>query len=202
MNSSKRSKLLSLLFVFLSVFLYACLFSGFYLDFSTPDYRKRNFSSDALFLDSSSLPEGWETEGDGPFEACSASPLGSGCLTYGEYKSYKSVDGNMHATETIYFFRNVDHAGRNFQELLEEEYLEWPDEPGWYEMNDLLSTTSRADNEYLACIPIGIAEDCQLASQYEEFVVVFRIRWFEQDRDLLYLFIENIDEHMINLLDY
>jgi hypothetical protein len=182
--------------------MYACLLSGFYLDFSTPEYTKRSFSSDALFLDSNSLKEGWETEGNGPYEACSASPLGSGCLTYGEYKSYKSVDGTMHATETIYIFKNADHAERNFQELVEEEFIKWPDEPDWYEVNDLLSINTKADNEYLACITIGIVEDCQLASQYEEFVVVFRIRWIEHNEDLLYLFIANIDDQIVTLLEY
>jgi hypothetical protein len=142
-----------------------------------------------LFIDTAVFPEGWQSVGQGPRDACEASPLGSGCRAYAKEVDFEYEDKYHRANETIYRYLSEDKAHRDFDYLVEDEFIVRESEYPWMIPDALRFESFEAGRAYLACHEGFRGEECQLAAQYEEFVVVFSI-----DRQPL------SDEQLTNIL--
>ncbi len=185
--------------VILLSLLQCCCF-GFSLDFKSPEFPERDFDWRILFIEATELSEGWELV-SGPYSACAASPLGSGCKTYGEYTSYQHRDTFCYATETIYHYMSASKAYRDFNRLANSEFRDsrhpWDTSVGF----DFVSA-------YAEQIRFACQEDeslarstCKFVAQYDEFIVVFDIdRKFLDDEQLVGVF-RAVDSRIVYYLD-
>ncbi len=184
----------------LVLFVLACSALVLITRFTTSTLLQRDFRMADLFIEADSFPEGWTALGDEPDEACSASPLGSGCPTYGEEVSFWFRDNQHRATETIYRFQSPEEAGRGFDEVIEAEFLTWPEQEPWRVPRDLQLEPPGAARAYGACRMDVIGRECQLAAQYEEFVAVLFVQAEPLDDAELAAVVEAIDERMTRVL--
>ena len=160
----------------------------------------REFQLEDLFLPASSFPEGWRRSSDTPREACSASPLGSGCPTYGETLDYTDRYSEHRATETIYHFRIPDWAASDFDDVIELEFTSSQYAQPWQETSYPESLAPGATNSYLACREGPRGPECQFAARYEEFVVVLNIQTDGVGDSQLADLLLAIDERMTSFL--
>ena len=156
----------------------------------------RDFQLGDLFLPEASFPEDWGVMATDPYKACSVSPLGSGCPTYGERVTYTFSDGQHFISETIFHFSDAGTATVDFDDALSTEFLSWPDEESWKPLTNPPATFTHADQQYHACRNGPLGRECGLAAQYEEFVMIFMGRHALLDDSTLQLISREIDTRM------
>ncbi len=162
--------------------------------------HSREFELSDLFLQESSFPEDWGIIATDPHKACSSSPLGSGCPTYGERVTYTLHDTQKWVSETIFQFRDEVGASEDFDDALSSEFLAWPDEQPWAPAPDLPAQFPTASRQYIACRAGPIGRECGLAAQYEEFIIIFMARQAQLSDAQLTIVAAAIDEHISHLL--
>ena len=180
-----------------SLSLLGCSICGFSLRIDRPRPPERDFQMEDLFIDSTVFPEGWQVDSQGPHEACEASPLGSGCRAYAKEVDYEYKDNRHQAKETIYRYLSKDKAHRDFDKLLEDEFIVWEPQNQWVIPDALNIESSEAGRTYLACHEGFRGAECQLAAQYEEFVVVFSIDRQPLSDEQLMNILQAIDRQMV-----
>ena len=186
---------LAVLFCFLSCL---CFING--IEFKSPEFPERDFDWRVLFVETTELPDGWVLV-SGPYSACEASPLGSGCKTYGEYVRYQDENTYCNAKETIYHYMSVSRAYRDFDRLADDEFRD--SEHPWDTSIDFGFVSSCAEQIRIAC-----QEDeslsrstCKFVAQYDEFIVVFDIdRKYLDDEQLVDIF-GAVDGRIMSYLD-
>jgi hypothetical protein len=160
----------------------------------------RNFQVADLFLPEESLPEDWNIHPTKPYEACSASPLGSGCPTHGERVTYTFRDTQQWVSETIFVFLDKGLAAQDFDDALSTELLSRPDEPPWEPIISPPVQFAHASRQHVACRTLPGGRECGLAAQYEEFVVIFMARPAHLDDSDLQFIVGAIDHRMVQFL--
>jgi hypothetical protein len=170
------------------------------LEFTRLSPPERDFELADLFLPASSFPPEWEIIADEPIEACSASPLGSGCPTYGEIAYYYFRPTDLWVTETIFHFLSTQRAKAGFRDAYGTEFLTWPDEQPWTEAPALAIHAPHATQLYSSCRETPVGRECGVAAQYEEFVVIFMARKVHLSNTDIALVVAAIDDRMSSFL--
>ena len=170
------------------------------LTFDRPSPPQREFTLADLFLTSIDLPYGWHPLGE-PHAACSSSPLGSGCPTYGEYLEYYSQDGNRRASETIYQFLSADRSAKSFDRVVRDEFPSSFLDQSWQEPSEIALQDSRSSNSYLRCRHHDQGFECKVALQHAEFITVFHILAGALTADEISQVFNSVDQRVSSYLE-
>ena len=171
---------------------------GWYLTFDRPEEPPdRNFELEDLFLDASSFPESLGLkEINGPFEACEASPLGSGCRSYeAQIIFYTFLMGQAYIE--IHRYTSEKNASSDYGRLLNNEFSVDEFESEWIVPDKLPFHSDFADKTYFACHTSRSASECRYHAQYDEFNLMLN---FVTSIDMDQLAYDDLGE-LLNLVD-
>jgi len=196
--TQNSSRLFNLTLVASALVVSSC--TCFSLSFNRPRPPERDFALADLFLNSNDLPYGWHPLGE-PHATCSASPLGSGCPTYGEYLEFYSQDGNRRASETIYHFLSTDKSAKSFDQVVSDEFASSFLDQSWQEPMEIGLIDSGSSKSHLRCRQHANGLECKVALQHAEFITVFYILAGELTADEVSQVLKSVDQRVSRYLE-
>jgi len=128
-----------------------------------------------LFLTSEDFPDArWMPDPNGPGEACSSAPLGSGCESAEAQRLfYHGPTG--HAYQTVHIYYSAEDAAADFLRVVNGELQTGARGTDWTRPPDWAVVTQRANEALFKCHinwP-GLPQDCVYISRYDQFIVIF-----------------------------
>lgn len=167
----------------------ACIGCGLLIYLCRSRLPERDFEIEALLIDASVFPTGWEADSEGPRSVeVPAAPLGSGAVPAIESRELSFIrrahGGSGEASQSVYRLSSRQQAAEEFLLRRKRWFSLGPYDTPWEMPPELAFQNLTAKQFYIACSRRGSIPVCAMLAQYEEYLIAFNADMSAYDSDL------------------